>query len=75
MIYGIEIGPLIGPAILVFNTLLMMYATRQIKKVEIATNSMKDALVQATGEKEHAKGVIVGRGEAFAESKETEIKS
>jgi hypothetical protein len=32
-----------------------------IKKIEIATNSMKDALVKATGEAAHAAGLAEGK--------------
>jgi len=32
-----------------------------VQKIETATNSMKDALVKATGEASHAAGVVEGR--------------
>ena len=69
MIYGIGAGELINSLVLLANTILVIYATTQIRKVEIATNSMKDALVKVTGESEHAKGVIAGRNEAISENK------
>lgn len=40
-----------------------------IETLEKNTNSIKDALVKVTGEKEHAAGVIVGREEVKAEQK------
>lgn len=51
------------PLILLLNTLVSIFAAHQINRVEIATNSMKDALVKVTGESEHAKGVIEGKKE------------
>jgi hypothetical protein len=35
----------------------------KIEQIEVATNSMKDALVKATGEAAHAAGVKEGRAE------------
>lgn len=69
---------LLGIAGLNAYTALLAYRTHQaalatqinVAVVEKATNSMKDALVKATGEKEHAAGVEVGRKEARAEAKE-----
>lgn len=40
-----------------------------IEQVHVATNSMKDALVKAVGEQEHAKGVIQGAQEEKARDK------
>ena len=42
----------------------------QVQKIEISTNSMKDALVTATAKAEHAAGMVAGRAEAVAEQKE-----
>jgi putative effector of murein hydrolase len=39
---------------------------RNIKKIELATNSMKDALVEATGRASHAEGKAEGMAEAEA---------
>jgi hypothetical protein len=36
----------------------------QVQKIELATNSMKDALVKATAAASHAAGVVEGRKEA-----------
>ena len=41
----------------------------QVQKIEVATNSMKDALVAATAKAEHAAGVVAGRAEVTAEIK------
>jgi hypothetical protein len=67
-------------AIGVVNLLLLLLAGRNIKKIELATNSMKDALVQSTketgeltGEKrerdrqDSAAGVAEGREQMRAE--------
>ncbi len=44
---------------------LITWSTRtNIQKIEVATNSMKDALVKATGEAEHAAGKEEGRTES-----------
>lgn len=56
-------------AILNLITAWLAYRTHKLtKQVEIATNSMKDALVLATGEAAHAAGKEEGRiaGEAKA---------
>ena len=43
-------------------TAFMAWRTHQLtRQVELATNSMKDALVKATGEAAHAAGVEQGR--------------
>lgn len=48
-------------AFLAYRTHLATQATQaNVAKVEIATNSMKDALVKATGEASHAAGVAEG---------------
>jgi hypothetical protein len=47
-----------GLAIVIYN---QVKATRNIRKIEIATNSMKDALVSATRSEAHAAGVQEGR--------------
>lgn len=45
-------------------TAWLTYKTRQdVQVVHMATNSMKDALVAATGKAEHAAGVEQGRAE------------
>lgn len=41
-------------------------SAKQIKKVEIATNSMKDALVKTTGEEALARGIKQGKTEERA---------
>ncbi len=44
---------------------LITWSTRtNIQKIETATNSMKDALVKATGEAQHAAGKEEGRVES-----------
>lgn len=62
---------LLGIALLNAFTAVMAWRTHSLtEKVEIATNSMKDALVKATGESAHAAGKEEGRveGEAKAAS-------
>ena len=45
-----------------------LFETKEnVKKIEIATNSMKDALVAATDAAAHAKGKVEGRAEVKAE--------
>lgn len=61
----------LGTAILAWRTHAATKATQlNVEKVEIATNSMKDALVAKTGEAAHAAGREEGRlaGEAKAAS-------
>jgi len=49
-------------------TAFMAYRTHQnVLVVELATNSMKDALVAATGSAAHAAGVTEGRAQAKAD--------
>lgn len=50
-------------------SILTVLAKRDIHKIEVATNSMKDALVEATGKAEHAAGMKAGRAEQKAEDK------
>ena len=45
------------------NTLHIEETKNAIKEVEKQTNSMKDALVKVTGEKEFAKGLKAGQEE------------
>jgi uncharacterized protein (UPF0333 family) len=53
---------LLAIAILTAFTTIMTYFTRSdMKKVEIATNSMKDALVKSTAEASYAAGEKVER--------------
>ena len=50
--------------LLSLGTLLAtLWGLHKIEHVRKATNSMKDDLVKATGEIEHAKGVIEGKKE------------
>lgn len=72
---------LFGIALLNAFTAVMAYHTHKLtKQVEVATNSMKDALVKSTGEAAHALGVREGRLESEArtadraEGAETERK-
>ena len=50
-----------------FTAITTLLAHQLIQKVEIATNSMKDALVLATGEARHGQGVAEGRAEGKVE--------
>ena len=53
---------LLGIAILNAFTAFMSWRTHALtKQVEIASNSMKDALVKATGEASHAAGLAEGK--------------
>lgn len=58
-----DIIQIVIPLILLLNTVISIFSAHQINRVEIATNSMKDALVKTTAESEHAKGVIEGKKE------------
>lgn len=57
-------------------TAYISYKTREVavetkvlaKQVEVATNSMKDALVKATGEAAHAAGKVEGIAEGKVEA-------
>ncbi len=40
-----------------------------VEKVEIATNSMKDKLIEVTATSSHAEGVLQGRADQKAENK------
>lgn len=51
-------------ALLVLGAMTLLN-TYYIRKTEKNTNSMKDALVKATGEASHAAGVEVGRTEGI----------
>lgn len=56
---------LLSIALLNAFTAFMAWRTHLLtKQVEVATNSMKDALVKATGEASHAAGKEEGRVEA-----------
>ncbi len=49
-------------------TAFLSWRTHQLtQKVEVATNSMKDALVKATGEASHAAGMVEGLAQGAAE--------
>jgi hypothetical protein len=77
MIASIDINGVILGLIAFFNlvTAYLAFRTHQaavltqanVAKVEVATNSMKDALVKATGEASHAAGVIQGLSQAASE--------
>lgn len=64
-----DIIQIVVPLILLLNTFISIFAAHRINQVEIATNSMKDALVRVTAESEHAKGVIEGKIEGKKERK------
>ena len=53
------------------NGLKLQKTQDNVTKIEIATNSMKDALVKATGEAAHAAGIV--EGVAKAESKASDV--
>ena len=51
-------------------TLIGVLRTHKLThQIELATNSMKDALVKSTSELAHAEGVAQGRADAKAENK------
>lgn len=61
---------LLGIAALNAWSAYMAYKTHSLtKQVEVATNSMKDALVTATAKAEHASGFEAGRLTQQAETK------
>ena len=49
-------------------TLSLKKVEANVEKVELATNSMKDALVKATGDAALAEGIAKGRAEQKAEA-------
>lgn len=49
------------------NTIKLNRTAAQVEKIEIATNSMKDALVSATASSAHAQGKSEGREEVKTE--------
>ena len=51
----------------VLNSKKIVSVVDKVEAVHIATNSMKDQLVASVAEREHAKGVIVGREEVRSE--------
>lgn len=51
------------------NTRKLNRTAANVQKIELATNSMKDALVAATAKGEHAAGVVQGRADVAAERK------
>lgn len=77
----IVIAPIIAAVLGIINTVLVILtkidvwvAKKDIRKVEVATNSMKDALVKVTGESEHAKGVKQGEQNVLAAEARAEGK-
>jgi len=53
---------LMAVALMNFITIVIAYRTQRLaKQVEVATNSMKDALVKTTGEARYAEGKAEGR--------------
>lgn len=52
------------------NARRLLPIAEQVQKIEVATNSMKDRLIEATAKSEHAAGVVVGRAEVVAEQKD-----
>jgi hypothetical protein len=77
MLQGIDINGVILGLIAFFNliTAFLAYRTHQaalntqanMAKVEIATNSMKDQLVKATGEAAHAAGMSEGLAQSASD--------
>lgn len=58
-------------AFLAYRTHLATAITQtNVAKIEIATNSMKDALVEATGKASHAEGMAEGIKQGHQEAKE-----
>lgn len=74
---GLNLLVLLGIAILQWhNTKAMVEVRKDVRKVELATNSLqdkmiaaKDAEVLATGREQHAAGLAAGRAEQRAERK------
>jgi transcriptional regulator of met regulon len=52
---------IVSIGISILNYLKIDRTQSDVKKIELATNSMKDALVEATATGEHAKGFEAGR--------------
>ena len=54
------------------NTKAVENQSANIQKIELATNSMKDSLVKATGEASHAQGMLQGAADEQARRREGE---
>jgi hypothetical protein len=64
-------GTLLGPLVAAFSVVISMRNSRKmdatqenVRKIEVATNHMKDALVAATAKASHAEGLAEGRDQA-----------
>jgi multisubunit Na+/H+ antiporter MnhC subunit len=57
------IGNIIFACIAVYNLIVSRSHAKAIEKLEVNTNSIKDALIKVTAESEHAKGVLQGKAE------------
>ncbi len=57
------IGSIVTAILTAVVTVMMRDTRKAVREVEKQTNSMKDALVKVTGESEHAKGVLEGKGQ------------
>jgi outer membrane murein-binding lipoprotein Lpp len=60
-----------GTAVIIgaLNTIKLNRTAADVRKIEVATNSMKDQLVAATATGAHAEGVAQGRADMTAERK------
>jgi hypothetical protein len=59
------IGVLLNAVVTVFSLIQSLRNGRKIEQVHLATNSMKDALVDVTGKEAYARGVKSGEASSF----------
>jgi hypothetical protein len=62
-------------AFLAYRTHMVSQSTRaDVAKIEVATNSMKDALVEATGKASHAEGLAEGMKQGRQDARDEAVK-
>jgi hypothetical protein len=66
---ALGLGIFLGAVAQILNWWSARKNAKAIRELTDNTNSIKDALVLATGQAEHAKGVIAGRQEAARENR------
>ncbi len=58
---------IVGSVLSLLNLGLWWLTSKNVKRIEVATNSMKDALVEATRVAAEAKGIAQGRRDVHEE--------
>lgn len=69
--WGIDLNTMMLLLIALTNlgtALMVWWGKQDIRKIELATNSMKDALVEATAKASQAEGEIKGRADEKADA-------